>query len=669
MANELKMAIVESIFALHALHYSARRIARELNIHRGTVNRYLQRAKSDSKPAISTAGSEGSKPATFPPAPGALATWDGCTDSAAPVTDSKPAISTAGSADDFGGDFPSNSLGDSPPARVPAGAPNSAVSPTAAKQGRSSKCRPYEAVILEKLDLGLSAQRIFQDLVSEHGFVGAYESVKRFVRKLGCNHPLPFRRMECGPGEEMQVDFGTGAPIIGPDGKRRKTYVFRAVLSHCRKGHSEVTLRQRTEDFIGCLENAFVEFGGVPQVVVIDNLRAAVKHPDWFDPELVPKLRAFCEHYGIVILPTKPYKPRHKGKVESGVKYVQNNALKAKKFASLQQQNEYLANWEATIADTRIHGTTRQHVGRIFREVERSALRPLPLERFPMFQEAQRKVNRDGHVEVARFYYSVPPEYLGHTVWARWDARLVRIFNQRFEPIAIHVRSEKRRYNTNAQHLDPRKINSIERGVNYLLGKVREIGPNTHRWAEAMVNARGIEGTRVLQGMISLCRKHSSEEIEEACEKALAHGVFQLRPIRQLIGRQSQRQIVMPFLEEHPIIRPMDDYAGVVAAALARKAANESRYEERVAKADVRFERHDWTKACAIEPGTPEQNDGLGSHCPNDHQGPADMLPPRSDYPSSGCSPAEPDSVSPDTSSVITPSVVDHLKKENECDE
>jgi len=183
----------------------------------------------------------------------------------------------------------------------------------------------------------------------------------------------------------------------------------------------------------------------LPQVVVIDNLRAAVKHPDWFDPELVPRLRAFCEHYGVVILPTKPYMPRHKGKVEAGVKYVQNNALKAKKFSSLQQQNEYLANWEATVADTRIHGTTRQHVGRLFREVERPALRPLPLERFPMFREAPRKVNRDGHVEVARFYYSVPPEYLGHTVWARWDARLVRIFNQQFEQIAIHVRNEKSR--------------------------------------------------------------------------------------------------------------------------------------------------------------------------------------------------------------------------------
>ena len=312
----------------------------------------------------------------------------------------------------------------------------------------------------------------------EHGFAGGYDSVKRFVRQLGRGRALPMRRMECAAGEEAQVDFGSGAPVVGPDGKRRKTHVFRIVLSHSRKAYSEATFRQTTEDFIGCLENAFWHFGGCPKVLVIDNLRAAVKHPDWFDPELVPKLRSFCQHYGIVILPTKPYMPRHKGKVESGVKYVQNNALKAKKFPSLQEQNDHLAHWEATVADTRIHGTTRQHVGRVFREAERPALQPLPRERFPCFQEAPRKVSRDGHVEVAKAYYSVPPEYLGHTVWARWDARLVRIFNQRFEQIATHVRHEQGRFSTHAQHLAPEKINGIERGVGYLL----EEGPR-HRAA------------------------------------------------------------------------------------------------------------------------------------------------------------------------------------------
>jgi hypothetical protein len=99
-------------------------------------------------------------------------------------------------------------------------------------------------VILAKLEQGLSATRIYQDLVAEHGFGAKYHSVRRFVRQLGQATPLPFRRMECAPGEEAQVDFGRGAPLIGPDGKRRVPHVLRVILSHSRKGYSEAVARQ-----------------------------------------------------------------------------------------------------------------------------------------------------------------------------------------------------------------------------------------------------------------------------------------------------------------------------------------------------------------------------------------------------------------------------------------
>jgi hypothetical protein len=236
----------------------------------------------------------------------------------------------------------------------------------------------------------------------------------------------------------------------------------------------------------------------VPQTLVIDNLKAAVAHPDWFDLELTPKVQSFCRHYGTVILPTKPYMPRHKGKVESGVKYVKNNALKGHAFTSLEAENRHLADWERTVADTRIHGTTKRQVGKVFAEVERVALAPLPTERFACFHEAKRKVSRDGHIEVAKAYYSVPPEYLTREVWVRWDARLVRVFNHRWEQIAVHVRHEQGRFSTHGQHLAKEKISGLERGASYLLDKVSLIGPHTQAWAEAMLTARGIEGTRVL---------------------------------------------------------------------------------------------------------------------------------------------------------------------------
>jgi hypothetical protein len=138
------------------------------------------------------------------------------------------------------------------------------------------------------------------------------------------------------------------------------------------------------------LENAFRHFGGVTATVVIDNLKAGVIRADWFDPEINPKLAEFARHYGTVILPTRPAMPRHKGKVEASVKYAQNNAVKGRSFGSLAAQNSFLSEWERNVADTRIHGTTRRQVGKLFAEVEKPALQPLPAGLFPVFEEARR---------------------------------------------------------------------------------------------------------------------------------------------------------------------------------------------------------------------------------------------------------------------------------------
>lgn len=321
---------------------------------------------------------------------------------------------------------------------------------------------------------GLTAKRIHQDL-RERGFSGGYSSVKLFVQRLRGSIELPFRRMECEPGAELQFDFGTGAWIVA-DGKRRRPHLFRAVLSHSRKGYSEVVWRQDTETVLRCLENAFRAFGGVVATLVPDNLKAAVLEADWFDPELNPKLRDFCQHYGTALLPTRPATPRHKGKIEAGIKFAQSNALRGRQFDSLAAQNAFLTEWERTIADTRIHGTIRQQVGAYFLQAERAALRPLPASLFPCFEEAKRIVHRDGHVAFRQSYYSTPPEYVGREVWLRAETRVVRIFNLRFEPIAVHARAEPGRFATAEAHLHSAKRTIVERGADYLLERCRLLG-------------------------------------------------------------------------------------------------------------------------------------------------------------------------------------------------
>ena len=279
------------------------------------------------------------------------------------------------------------------------------------------------------MEVGLTAQRIYQDLRLENAFAGSYQSVQRYVGKVRQTDPKLVQRIEVQPREEVQVDLGTGPTLVGADGKKTKTWIFRIVLSHSRKASSEAVLRQNTETFLRGLENAFRYFGGGTLTINWDHLKAAVLKADWADPELHPKRIDFARHYGTTILPCLPRVPEHKGKVESSVKYVKSNAVAGRQFAALAEVNQFLWHWEKTVADVRIHGTTKRPVAELF-HLEKSCLTPLPASLFPCFQEAPRTVHRDGHVEVAKAFYHVPPEYWQREVWARFDSREVRIFIQ-----------------------------------------------------------------------------------------------------------------------------------------------------------------------------------------------------------------------------------------------
>ena len=225
-------------------------------------------------------------------------------------------------------------------------------------------------------------------------------------------------------------------------------------------------------------------------------------------------------------------------------------------------------NWETNVADKRIHGTIRQQVERVFNEVEKQALLPLPAGRFPSFEEAKRSVHRDGHIEVKQAYYSVPPEYVGREVWSRWDGHLVRIYNSRMEQISIHVQVEPGRFQTTPEHIHSKKISSVERGATWLLKRAELIGPSAEAWAKAMLTVRGIQGMRVLVGLMSLVKQHPAEIIDRACQTALTHGAFRLRTIRTLIKNGGPKQEEFAFIDEHPIIRDMSDYGAIVKAAM-----------------------------------------------------------------------------------------------------
>ena len=501
MSNQLKVDQISAIQGLLERGWKQRRIARELGVSRTTVGRYARQLQS------------------------ADSNW-------AKVTPGSP----------------------------PRSASNCAKVTPGSSRGMSH-CEGFRDQILRMIDQGLSAKRIHQDLVSDHDFSSSYQSVKRFVRRVCESSPLPFRRLETLPGKEAQIDFGQGA--LTRRGKSfRRPHLFRMVLSCSRRAYSEVVWTQSTEDFIRCCENAFRFFGGVPETIVIDNLKAGVIKADWFDPEINPKFASFAEHYGVIVLPTKPRTPRHKGKVEAGVKYCQDNALKGRRFETIEEQNQYLMDWELKVADTRIHGTTQRQVRQVFLEEEKGHLMSLPPTRFPLFKEAERKVHRDGHVAIENSFYSVPPEHVGRSLWVRWDERLVRVFNHRMEQIAIHTKVRAGAFCTDPNHIPDEKICGFERGEDYMLSRARKIGAHACQWAEQLLKNRGVLGLRAIQGLLSLTTKHSSDEIDRACRIALSHDAFRVKTLRTLLKRNEGEQL--HFMEDHPVIREMEEYGDLV---------------------------------------------------------------------------------------------------------
>src|SRR5258708_36172143 len=242
---------------------------------------------------------------------------------------------------------------------------------------------------------------IWQDLVSDHGFAGGYQAVKRFVRKLrGSDRPTAAGIILTAAGEEAQVDYGSG-PMVrdAKTGKHRRTRLFVLILGYSRKSVRLLAWRSSARIWAELHEKAFRRLGGCPRVVVLDNLKEGVAVADIYDPTVNPLFRDVLAHYGVVALPCRIHDPDRKGKVESGIGHTKRTPLKGLRFESLEEAQAYLDRWEQRWADTRIHGTTKRQVAVMFAE-EKPALRELHLEPFRYFQSGKRTMNLDGRVEV-----------------------------------------------------------------------------------------------------------------------------------------------------------------------------------------------------------------------------------------------------------------------------
>jgi transposase len=463
--------------------------------------------------------------------------------------------------------------------------------PTAAPVPRAaftSLCEPWREFIAAQLRLKRNAMAIYQDLVDQYGFAGKYNSVKRFVARLQEKQPEQFDRLSFLPGEEMQVDYGEGAPTRVPGSERyKKPRLFVATLRYSRRSFRRVVWNSSQQTWAELHEQALRYFGGCPQYVVLDNLKEGVFKPDLYEPELNPVYAATLAHYGVVADPARVRDPNRKGTVENAIQHTQATALKGRRFESMAEQNDFLEHWERTWAATRIHGTERRQVQAMFEE-ERAHLKALPLLGMQYFSQAQRTVCDDSCVRIEHSSYAARPAPIGSKV-------LVRIYAQRIEIRALgsgqllrtHAKAE--RPGTVVLPQEERVFNP-SRETRLILRQARQIGEHASRLCELLFAIEGRVGQRKLWGIVSLARRYPAHCVNSACAQALEQGVYSYKRVLALTERVMAQALAAleaapgradapapatasALTQQHELIRHADEYADLFAHAAGAASA------------------------------------------------------------------------------------------------
>ena len=422
----------------------------------------------------------------------------------------------------------------------------------------ASACEPYRATIELGLSRGRNAMAIWQDLVCQHGFNGGYQTVKRFVRKLrGAEQPQAVGIILTAPGEEAQVDYGTG-PMVRDEqsGKYRRTRLFVMTLGYSRKAIRLLVFRSSSRVWAELHEKAFGRLGGSPRIVVLDNLREGVLAPDIYDPTLNPLYQHVLSHYGVVAMPCRVRDPDRKGKVESAVGHAQKTPLKGMRCESLEQAQAYLDHWEHRWADTRIHGTTKRQVAAMFAE-EKPFLQPLPIEPFRYYQYGERVVHLDGCVEVESAYYGLPPGWIGRLVKVQWDDLHVRILDPRSHQL---LREHLRQLPGNYRIQDEDRPNKTPLSTVHLLARAAQAGTHIGQLCDAIYHEQKELGIRRILGILSLAKKYGVAAVEEACAAALDLGVANYRFVRRYLERRPQ----LSLRHVDPLIRELTEYRDLI---------------------------------------------------------------------------------------------------------
>jgi transposase len=371
-------------------------------------------------------------------------------------------------------------------------------------------------------------------------------------------------RQHHAAGDKLFVDYsGKKVPIVDPDtGVVREAEIFVAVLGASSLTYAEATWSQALPDWIGAHVRLFRFLGGVPRLIVPDNLKSGVHKASFYDPEINRSYGMMAAHYGVGVLPARPRKPRDKAKVEAGVRFAQTyilGRLRRQTFFSLAEANAAIAT-----AMERINAHLMRRLGvsrrELFESIERPALRPLPSDDYEYAEWRLARVNLDYHVEAAGFLYSVPHALIRQQVDVRLTSRTVEIFH-RGQRVAAHERRHGgRRHGTNPEHMPSAHRRYAEWTPERFQRWARSIGPNTEGLVIAVLSGRPHpeQGFRTCLGILRLFRGLDPARAEAVSARAVAFGALTYKSLASILAHNLDRARPQPesaAVIDHPNVR------------------------------------------------------------------------------------------------------------------
>jgi len=341
-------------------------------------------------------------------------------------------------------------------------------------------------------------------------------------------------------GEKLFVDYaGPTIPIVNrTTGEEHPAQVFVAVLGASNYTFAEATMTQGLADWTGSHVRAFEFFGGVPEIVVPDNLKSGVTKPCRYDPEINPSYAELARHYGVAVIPARVRKPKDKAKAEGGVLVVERwimAALRNRTFFSLTEANTAIKELLTRLNERpfkKLPGCRSSQ----FEELDKPVLKPLPERAYEYAQWKQARVGIDYHVEIDGHYYSVPYQLIKQQLDARITRSTVECFHKG-KRVAAHVRSNGRGHSTIPEHMPTAHQNYAQWTPERIIRWSRSIGVQTATVANIIISRRHHpqQGFRACLGLMSMGKKYSNDRLEAACNRAIVTNCVSYKSIKSIL--------------------------------------------------------------------------------------------------------------------------------------